>query len=137
MKVTITEGCNRCKREVPKEIDSSEIPALEKAAETRAAKCDEVVEHLKGLENAPDLVVMFKGEVRTIDRICDAYCAGTVKNNLDIIFKEIDPSKRKPRTKKDAKDAKDGANGKDAKDADKKGGKSAVKDKTAQQAASK
>jgi hypothetical protein len=141
MKVTVTEGCNRCNREVPVEIDSSEIPEREKALDTRTAAREEVVTYLEGQKNAPDLVVLFKGKVRTIDRVCDAHCVSPVNNGLDAIFKTIDPSKRKPRKPKPDADAKGGSNGADAKGdtkgGSKKEGKSGVKDKPSQTAASK
>lgn len=130
MKVTITESCDRCKRTIAKEVDSSEIEALEQAAEARVAKRQELLQLLETFENAPDLVVLFKGKVTFIDRVCDAYCASTVQNNLDVAMKTVDPSKRKPRKPKTASED---APAPEAK----KSGKSEVKDKSSQKAASK
>jgi len=97
MKVTITETCSRCKRTAMKEIDSSEIAALEQEEATRLEAREALLSDMMNHTNAPDLVVMFKGHITTIDRICDAYCAKTVRNSLDAVFKVVDPSKRKPR----------------------------------------
>ena len=126
MKVTITDKCDRCKREAPKEVDSADIPRLEADAEKREQALEAIANMLKDLnanyEGAiPDLVVFYKGEVKTIGKVCDAFCDKTVQNQIKAMFKDMDVSKRKPKVSKagggDGKDDK-----KDTKDA--KGGKS-------------
>lgn len=142
MKVTITDKCDRCKREAPKEVDSADIPKLEAANEKRAQAAEAVTNMFKELQTSwegaePDLVVYYKGEVKIISRVCDAFCDKTVKNQIGGIFRDIDVSKRKPRkvTSKDAKDAKDAKDkGKDKKKTKTDG--SSVEDKTAGNTAS-
>ena len=120
MKVTITDKCDRCKREAPKEIDSTEITKFEAADEKRTQACEAVSNAFKELQvnwegAVPDLVVFYKGEVKTISRVCDAFCDKTVKNQISGIFRDIDVSKRKPR-KVTPKEATDKAKDKKAKD---------------------
>lgn len=136
MKVTITDKCDRCKREAPKEVDSADIPKLEAASEKRAQAAEAVVNMFKDVQvnwegAEPDLVVYYKGEVKIISRVCDAFCDKTVKNQIGGIFRDIDVSKRKPRkvTSKEAKDKK-------AKDQKAKKDGSSVEGKTAGNAAS-
>ena len=118
MEVTITDKCQRCKREAPRKVDSSEIPAIEEANKKRQATEDHI--HTLFAELAqeaggamPDLVVYLRGEVMVTGRICDAFCLKTVTNARDSMFKDI--SERKGRPKK--------AKGNGAKDAKDKGGK--------------
>ena len=115
MKVTITEGCERCKRETPKDVDSSEIAAIETAREQLASKTKDVVQSLETQakdSGMPDLVIFFKGKVSTIGRVCDEHCAKTVQNNIDTICKTIEKRKGKPKKKADdSKKAKTGTSG--------------------------
>jgi hypothetical protein len=135
MKVTITDKCDRCKREAPKEIDSTEITKFEAADEKRAQACEAVSNAFKDLQvnwegAVPDLVVFYKGEVKTISRVCDAFCDKTVKNQIGGIFRDIDVSKRKPR-KVTSKEATDKAKDKKTKDSKAKKGDSSVEGKDA------
>jgi hypothetical protein len=97
--VTVTEQCDRCKRKEQITIPSDKIAEFEARAEAQAAeraRVEQFVEENKG--QMPDLVVIFKGEVQTLSNVCDAYCAKTVKNGLEIMFRE--PKQRKPRQEK-------------------------------------
>lgn len=105
MKVTIVEKCDRCKREAPREIESTELPAIEARAEEHANKLMEIKAFydLTGtgdpdrLKHHPDLLVFFKGKLYTIDHICDTNCKTTIEHQLEAMFREIDPTKRAPR----------------------------------------
>jgi hypothetical protein len=119
MKVTITDKCDRCKREAPKEVDSADIPKLEAAAEKREKAQEAIANSFTELkatygDAVPDLVVVYRGKVQTIGKVCDAFCDKTVKNQIAAMFKDMDVSKRKPKAKKsdqpkdDKKDAKGG-----------------------------
>lgn len=105
MKVVITEGCSRCKRQAPREVESSELAQIEEAAAKRTIDRDAVVQYLKDQKNAPDLIVYFKGEVRTMDKVCAAFCTETVTRNIELIFRDIDATKRKTRTPKEPVDS--------------------------------
>lgn len=115
MKVTITEGCERCKRETPKDVDSSEIAAIEEARKTLSTKTQEVrtaLEKQAKDPGMPDLIVYFKGKVYTIGTVCDEHCTKTVQNNIDTICKTIEKRKGKPKKKADdTKKAKSGDSG--------------------------
>lgn len=106
MKVTIVEKCDRCKREAPREIESTELPAIEARVQEHADKLAEIkaffdLESGPGepdrLKHYPDLLVFFKGRLLTIDRICDSNCKTTIEHQLEAMFREIDPTKRAPR----------------------------------------
>lgn len=114
MKVTVTEKCSRCKREVPKEIDSSDIALLEQQSERRQDALEALKEQISTWpqDDIPELFVYFRGELRTLDRVCSRFCEKTLKGHIDEVFRKIDPTKRKPRKKK----TKDG-NGQSVKDA--------------------
>jgi len=105
MKVTITEQCGRCKRTAPREVDLSEASAIEAKQDARQKKRDEIAQHFNNQEPAgdmPDLIVYFKGEVMMTDKICDTFCAETIKSTLEkVLFRPIDPTARKPREKKE------------------------------------
>jgi len=102
MKVTIKETCARCKRSTEKEIDSSQLPQIEAAEKKRAEQLSNVTAMLKEQDSAtmPDLLVWYRGKIQHIDKICEARCHKTITSNLDSVFRQIDPSKRKPRVKK-------------------------------------
>lgn len=130
MKVTITDKCDRCKREAPKEVDSTEIPQLEAANERRQQALEAISNAFKDLnanyEGAmPDLIVVYKGQIQTTGKVCDAFCDKTIQNQITAMFKDIDVSKRKPKTKK-ADKPKD-----DKKDKKAKKAASGVEDKAA------
>ena len=110
MKVTVSEKCSRCKRENQKDIDSTEISSLEQEAERRQEALEAIQAQIQEWPQdiIPDLLVYYRGEVRTFDIVCERFCHKTVTNHLDEVFRQIDPTKRKPRKKKE--------NGKSAKD---------------------
>lgn len=104
MKVTITDACDRCKRETPRDVDSSELPRIEESQKQHASKVQLVGQSL--LDQAkepgmPDLVIFFKGQVHTICRVCEDHCAKTVQNSIDTICKVIEKRKGKPKKKYD------------------------------------
>lgn len=101
MKVTVEDKCSRCKHGTTKEIDSSEIPAFEEkeAHQVEALRALQEILQDPKFKHLPDLVVHFKGELTSTAKICDK-CESTVRNHLGIIFKEMDPTKRAPRTRK-------------------------------------
>lgn len=104
MKVTITEQCGRCKRTAPREVELAEASAIEAKQDARKKKRDEIVQHFKDepVADMPDLIVYFKGEVMMTDKICDTFCAETIKSTLEkVLFRPIDPTARKPREKKE------------------------------------
>ena len=137
--VTVTEQCDRCKRKEQVTIPSDKIGEFEARAEAQAAYMARVNQFVT--ENAselPDLVVIFKGKVQMLSNVCDAYCAKTVLNGVDMLFREH--KERKPRQKrtpeekaaaKAAKEAKAKGNGKDDAKVDDKPAKGKGKDKTA------
>lgn len=104
MKVTITEQCGRCKRTAPREVELTEASAIEAKQNARKQKREEVVQHFANepTGDMPDLIVYFKGEVMMTDKVCDAFCAETIKATLEkVLFRPIDPAARKPREKKE------------------------------------
>jgi hypothetical protein len=112
MLVTITEKCSRCKREAPKQIDSTEVPAFEAAEQVRATVRSGIENYFtnpasEGVkpqrDMLPDLVVVFKGEVQTTDRLC-TMCQQTVANQVKAMFRPIDPTKRAPRKTRTAEE---------------------------------
>ena len=106
MLVTIEERCSRCKRGSSRQVDSAEIPALEADVQARKdaiAKFQELLNQAQ-IPNLPDVIVLFKGKMTTIDKVCES-CVSTVQNHFESVFKEIDPSKRKPRQPKEKKAA--------------------------------
>ncbi len=112
MKVIITDKCQRCKREAPREIDSSEIPALEEADKKRADTIKHIETMFTDVEAEaggamPDLVVYLRGEVMTLGMICDQFCLKTVTNARDTMFKDISERKGRPKKANGAKDKKD------------------------------
>jgi hypothetical protein len=109
--VTVTEQCDRCKRKEQVTIPSDRIGEFERRqieAQEHQAKVTQFVQDNEGA--LPDLVVIFKGKVQMLSNVCDAYCAKTVQNNVDVLFREVKP--RKPRKKKDKTEAKSEGNGK-------------------------
>lgn len=130
MKVTITDKCDRCKREAPKEVDSADIPKLEAAAEKREKAVESVAASINELQAnygdaVPDLIVVYKGEVKSIGKVCDAFCDKTVQNQIKAMFKDMDVSKRKPKSKDKKEDTGKDAK-KDAKAKKGEGGKAAT-----------
>ena len=104
--VAVTTQCDRCKRKEQVVISSDKVAEYEAKKEAEKAQQQAVIEFVeKNKGKLPDLVVIFKGKAQMLSNVCDAYCAKTVQNNLDILFREAKP--RKPRKKKDttAKDA--------------------------------
>jgi pyruvate/2-oxoglutarate dehydrogenase complex dihydrolipoamide acyltransferase (E2) component len=102
MKVTITEKCQRCKREAPREVDSSELPTIEDANKKRKDTVDHIGTLFGELESEagaamPDLVVYLRGEVMTLSQVCDAFCLKTVTNARDTMFKDISARKGRPK----------------------------------------
>lgn len=97
--VTVTEQCDRCKRKEQVVISSDKVAEFEaKAAEAagrRSTVEDFVREHKDAL---PDLVVIFKGKVTMLSNVCNAYCAKTVANGMEVLFREY--KERKQREKK-------------------------------------
>jgi len=109
--VTVTEQCDRCKRKEQVTISSDKLGEFEERQEKQdrdRSKVQSFVDENVGA--LPDLVVIFKGKVHMLSNVCDAYCAKTVQNNLDVLFREAKP--RKPRKKKDKTEAKSDGNGK-------------------------
>lgn len=104
--VTVVEQCDRCKRKERIIISSDKLAEFE-AKQHKAVALREAVQEFVETNELPDLVVIFKGQVRMLSNVCDAHCAKPVKNNIDTLFREH--KERKPRTKKakngDAKDA--------------------------------
>lgn len=104
MKVTITEQCGRCKRTAPREVELTEASALEAKENVRAKMRADLEKYLRELPagDTPDLIVYFKGTVQMTDKICDTFCAETIKSTLEkVLFRPIDPTTRKPREKKE------------------------------------
>lgn len=102
MKVTVTETCSRCKRESQREIDSTEIGSLEQEDQRRAEALETIQEQVAAWpqDDIPELLLYFRGEIRTLDRVCEKHCEKTITNHLGEVFRQIDPTKRKPRRKK-------------------------------------
>ena len=96
MKVTVTDKCDRCKREAPKEIDHTQVEPLQAAEQSRQTNFDSLKAGLANLV-LPDLIVIFKGNVQTINHVCDSNCKETIGHQLEAMFREIDPTKRAPR----------------------------------------
>lgn len=97
--VTVTEQCDRCKRKEQIVVSSDKVVEFEARGVEAAARRDNVnafVQANKG--KLPDLVVIFKGKVTMLSNVCDAYCAKTVTNGMDVLFREY--KERKPREKK-------------------------------------
>lgn len=108
MKVTITEACGRCKRTAPREVELTEAAAIEAKQDARKKKQEDIARYFTNeadpasAANMPDLIVYFKGTVQMTDKICDAFCAETIKTTLEkVLFRPIDPTTRKPREKKE------------------------------------
>jgi hypothetical protein len=98
MKVIITDRCDRCKREAPKEIEHTDVEPLQAAEQQRQANFDNLKKMIESSVQAlPDLIVIFKGTIRTTNHVCDANCKATIEHTLDAAFRDIDPSKRAPR----------------------------------------
>jgi len=98
MKVTVTNKCDRCKREAPVEIDHTEVEPLQAVQKARLDNLDALKRGLETYNGAlPDLVVIFKGSIKSIDHVCDANCKETIGHQLEAMFREIDPTKRAPR----------------------------------------
>ena len=122
--VTVTEQCDRCKRKEQVTIPSDKIEQFEAKQQAAEDYKKAVVDFVQSTQEAdrfklPDLVVIFKGKVMMLSNVCDAYCAKTVQNNLDVLFREAKP--RKPRKKKEKTEGpKDSAKDPNKKD-DKKG----------------
>jgi len=105
MKVTITEQCGRCKRTAPREVELTEAAALEAKEKVRQERCEDIAKYFADVPagDMPDLLVYFKGKVKMTDRICDTFCAETIKSTLEkVLFRPIDPTARKPREKKES-----------------------------------
>jgi hypothetical protein len=98
MKVIITDRCDRCKREAPHEIEHTDVEPLQMAEQLRQANFEalrQVAEtHVHAL---PDLIVIFKGTIRSTNHVCDANCKTTIEHSLEAVFRDIDPSQRAPR----------------------------------------
>lgn len=105
MKVKVTKQCDRCKRQEAIEVDSTELPELEERQQRQQACINELTAAFTqfAAEDVPDLVIYFKGKVMTINCVCDAFCKRTVENNLKHVFREVDPTTRKPRGRKTKK----------------------------------
>jgi hypothetical protein len=97
--VTVTEQCDRCKRKEQVVISSDKVAEFEAKAAEAAARRGTVDQFVRdNQDKLPDLVVIFKGKVTMLSNVCDAYCAKTVINGLDVLFREY--KERKPREKK-------------------------------------
>jgi len=98
MKVIITDRCDRCKREAPKEIEHTDVEPLQTAEQQRQVNFEmlkkEAETHVHAL---PDLIVIFKGTIRSTNHVCDANCKTTIEHSLEAVFRDIDPSSRAPR----------------------------------------
>jgi hypothetical protein len=98
MKVIVTDKCDRCKREAPKEIDHTDVEKLQEEEIQRIQNFTAIKRTVEECAGAlPDLIVIFKGTVRTTNHVCDANCKTTIEHALEAVFKEIDPSQRAPR----------------------------------------
>ena len=98
MKVIITERCDRCKREAPKEIEHTEVEKLQEAEQQRQVNFENLKKVVENTVHAlPDLIVIFKGTIRSTNHVCDANCKSTIEHTLEAAFRDIDPSKRAPR----------------------------------------
>jgi uncharacterized metal-binding protein YceD (DUF177 family) len=97
--VTVTEQCKRCKRKEQVTISSDKVAEFEAKAEATKAHEQAVIDFVEANQGKlPDLVVIFKGKTQMLSSVCDAYCAKTVQNGVDVLFREHKP--RKPRTQK-------------------------------------
>jgi len=108
MKVTITDKCQRCKREAPREVDSSDIPGIEEADKKRQQTEAHIETVFADMETEaggamPDLVVYLRGEVTILGQVCDAFCLKTVTNARDTMFKDISERKGRPKKANGAK----------------------------------
>ena len=96
-KVTTVQKCSRCKREVPVEIDADDVPKYREALAKRVETLKAVEAFFRDKPDLPDLVVVLKGQVSSIDTVCDDFCKNTIDHALATAFRDIDPSKRAPR----------------------------------------
>lgn len=112
--VTVTEQCDRCKRKEQIVISSDKLEEFE-AKQQKAVAVRENVEQFVQENDLPDLVVIFKGEVKMLSNVCDAHCAKPVKNNVETLFREH--KERKPRSKKNGKSAEGSEDKENVKDA--------------------
>lgn len=100
MKIPVPTKCDRCKREAPLELEHTEVDAYVAAEKQRLDNLEALKRGLEGYVSAgglPDLVVIFKGQVKHINHVCDASCKSTIEHQLEQMFREIDPTKRAPR----------------------------------------
>lgn len=94
--VTVTESCNRCKRKEQVTISSDKVGEFEARHDQHVANKSTVDDFVRENEGKlPDLVVIFKGKVQMLSKVCDAYCTKTVQNGVDTLFREH--KVRKPR----------------------------------------
>lgn len=137
MEVTITQKCDRSGRTIEKKIDSSEISTFESRQARREETLKKIEEFFAGLPKdvIPDLIAVYRGEMRHFINVEATFCDKPVSRLLDQLFHVSDPSDRVAKAKaskaakKAAKTAKAKGNSgsKDDKDKkDKKGAKGAT-----------
>jgi len=101
MEVMVPQNCSRCKRTTTRTVPHDKVADLVQVdvhLQAQQAKIEAFFTSLDG-EPLPDLVVVFQGKVRTINRVCEA-CIKTLTSQLSTAFKEIDVTKRTRTVKK-------------------------------------
>lgn len=96
MLVTVTEQCDRCKREAPKQVDSRDIADLEAAEVLQQSVEEQIRDFFSALDGPlPSALTLCNGNVRMMFNVCDAHCIKPVENALATIYREERPHQRK------------------------------------------
>lgn len=96
MEVTINLKCDRSGRTIEKTIDSTEITKYEERQARREAVLKQIEEFFKGLpkDDMPDLIAIYRGEMRHFINVEAEYCDKPVSRLMDQLFHVSDPTER-------------------------------------------
>ena len=116
IEVTMKTKCDRCKRETEQTVSSDQLAEFEAQLEEAEAQRQKVLDFAEENKGAlPDLVLIFKGDVRMFGNVCEDYCTKPVQNIIETLFKERAPRRRR-RTKAEIEADKKSAEAKKSKE---------------------
>lgn len=115
MNVTIALKCDRSGRIESIQVDSEEIAKYEAREAVRQETLGKIRDFFAEIpsEEMPDLIAVYRGEMRAFVNVSAEFCDKPVTRLLDQLFHASDPSQRKPRKPRKKKDeqAAEGGNG--------------------------
>lgn len=114
MDITIAIKCDRSGRVLQRVIDDTEIDTYKNQQAARSEALKSITDLVKEIEpdELPDLVCIYRGEIRSLGTVIPEFNDQAVKRLLDQLFHTSDPSERakKARVTKANKEA-SGGNG--------------------------